>query len=56
MADEVLRWTEPPGPNSRMATVVSAETVEDGDAARAVMPRHRMDLIVFSGELLVVIF
>ena len=47
--DEVVRWTDPPGPNSRMATVVSAEAV---DAARAARPRDRMDLIFSFGKLL----
>ena len=45
---DVVRWMDPPGPNSRMAMVVSAETTPtaDVDAAMAVMPRERMDLIV----------
>ena len=44
----VVRWMDPPGPNSRMAMVVSAENTPtaDVDAAMAVMPRERMDLIV----------
>ncbi len=45
---DVVRWMDPPGPNSRMAMVVSAENTPtaDVDAAMAVMPRERMDLIV----------
>lgn len=41
---EVVLWTEPPLPNSRMATVVSAEVVER--AAAAQRPRDRMDFMV----------
>lgn len=42
--DEVVRCTDPPGPNSRTAIVVSADTE---DAATAARPRERMDLMVY---------
>jgi len=45
--EDVVRWTDPPGPNSRMAMVVSAEMAVD--AARAVRPRESMDLIAMEG-------
>jgi hypothetical protein len=44
VADDVVRWTEPPGPYSRTTTVVSADA--DVDAARAARPMERMVLIV----------
>lgn len=45
--EDVVRWIEPPGPNSRMAMVVSARTTVDVDAAMmAAMTRERVDLMV----------
>jgi hypothetical protein len=46
-AVEVVRWTEPPGPNSRTTTIVSVDAAADADAARAARPMERMVLIVF---------
>ena len=50
--DEVVRCTDPPGPNSRTAIVVSADTE---DAATAARPRERMDLMVYYLDVIVIL-